>query len=110
MLAFLKWLVLVPLIVIAVGFALANQQQVKVSFDLFEQGVTPFETQPLPLYAVMLACAGLGLFIGGALVWLSQGRHRKAARLARREASGLRREVEAARPAPAPGSTALTVR
>jgi uncharacterized integral membrane protein len=104
----LKAIVLIPLGLALVGFALANRTPVTVSYDLFEQGVLPWQTAGAPLYVVLFATLALGVVIGGSLVWLSQGRHRRAASQQRLEAHKLRREIETLRPET--GSTALAVR
>lgn len=104
----LKAIILIPLVVAAVGFSVANRNAVSVSLDLFELGVFPWRTTPVPLYAALLAAMALGVALGGMMVWLSQGRHRRAARLERRCAGELRREVESLRAAPS--STAVALR
>jgi hypothetical protein len=47
-----------------------------------------------PLYIVVFASIILGVILGGFASWVAQGRHRRAARYARNEASRLREELE----------------
>ena len=86
-------LVLVPLAIVFVAFAVANRQAVVVSFDPFDH-VHPALTRSLPLYALVLVLVIGGVVLGGVAAWLRQGKWRRAARLAEAEARGLRAEVE----------------
>jgi uncharacterized integral membrane protein len=89
---FLKLLVLVPLALIAVAFAVANRQGVTVSFDPFASDVPAFALSG-PLFVVIIVVVVTGVVIGGIATWFTQGRHRRAARTARREAQELQAEV-----------------
>ncbi len=88
----LKWLILVPLAIIAVAFAVANRQAVTVSFDPFSSDVPAFALSG-PLFVVIILVVVTGVVIGGAATWIGQGRHRRLARTSRREADELRAEV-----------------
>lgn len=90
--SFLKWLVIVPLALLAIGFAFANRQSVTVSFDPFAGDVPAFALGG-PLFVVLIITIVLGVLIGGAASWFGQGHHRRAARDARREAESLRSEL-----------------
>jgi hypothetical protein len=103
----LKAIVLIPVVLAGVGFALANREPASISFDLFEQGVLPYQTAPLPLWAILLVAMAFGVVLGGGAVWWSQRRHRRAASRERAVARDLRREVEALRAAPSSTSVAL---
>lgn len=92
MVTILKWLVLVPLAILAVMFAVANRQGVTVSFDPFSGDVPAFALSG-PLFVVIVLTLVAGVVIGGAASWLGQGRHRRAARTARREAEDSRAEA-----------------
>jgi uncharacterized integral membrane protein len=85
-------LVLLPLAVILVTFAVANRQHVVVSFDPFNE-VHPAHTLTLPLYALSLALLVTGVVIGGIAAWLRQGKWRRAAREAEGEVRTLRAEL-----------------
>jgi len=92
MAAFFKWLLLLPLAAFAVMLAIANRQDTVLVFD--PAGVFPALRLTAPLFAVVFASVALGVVLGGAAVWLGQGRVRRAARLARAEASRLTAENE----------------
>ena len=81
---FLKWLVLLPLALAVVLFAALNRQWVTVIPDL------PGFSFEAPLYAVMFACGAFGVLAGGFVTWIGQGKHRRAAREAKAEATKLR--------------------
>jgi uncharacterized integral membrane protein len=112
-------LVLVPLAIVFVAFAVANRQAVVVSFDPFDH-VHPALTRSLPLYALVLVLVIGGVVLGGVAAWLRQGKWRRAARLAQAEARELRAEVDRlkrrmgagelpARPMPADYTPRLTI-
>ncbi len=90
--SFLKWLVIVPLALVAIGFAFANRQSVTVSFDPFAGDVPAFALGG-PLFVVLIVTVVLGVVIGGVTSWLGQARHRRDAREARRDAEALRSEL-----------------
>jgi uncharacterized integral membrane protein len=86
-------LILVPLAIILVTFAVANRQTVVVSLDPFDQ-VHPALAVALPLFALILALVIGGVLVGGVAAWLKQSKWRRAARLAEAEARELRAEVD----------------
>ncbi|MGX1788100.1 LapA family protein [Bosea sp. NPDC055332] len=96
--AFFKALVLVPVALLVVLFSVANRAPVRVSLDPISRDAPAF-TLDLPLFAVILAAIAVGILIGGFASWLAQGKHRKAARVNRREADKLRNEAQSLRAA-----------
>jgi uncharacterized integral membrane protein len=90
----LKWLVLAPLAIVLIAFAVANRQWVNLSLD-------PFSSDPpalgisLPLFLVVLLVLILGVIVGGIAAWLGQRRWRKAARRLDAELRKSRAETEA---------------
>jgi uncharacterized integral membrane protein len=96
--SFFKALVLVPIALAIVLFAVANRAPVRVSFDPISRDAPVF-TFDIPLFAVVLAAIAIGVLIGGLASWLAQGKHRKAARRNRREAETLRSETQMLRAA-----------
>jgi uncharacterized integral membrane protein len=76
---FLTSLVVIPLGVIFVVFAVANRHFVTVSFDPFN-AASPSVSVSLPLFVLIIAVAILGVIAGGCGTWLSQRRWRRAAR------------------------------
>lgn len=96
--AFFKALVLVPVALLVVLFSVANRAPVRVSLDPISRDAPAFALD-LPLFAVILAAIAVGILIGGFASWLAQGKHRKAARVNRREADKLRNEAQSLRAA-----------
>jgi uncharacterized integral membrane protein len=86
-------IILVPLAIVIIAFAVANRQNVTVSLDPFNPEV-PAASVTKPLFAVLLAVLILGVIIGGVASWLRQAKWRRAARRLEREAANLRAEVE----------------
>jgi uncharacterized integral membrane protein len=76
---FLSALVLVPLSVIFVVFAVANRHLVTVSFDPFNS-TAPTVGVTMPLFVVIIAVAILGVIAGGMATWVRQRHWRRAAR------------------------------
>lgn len=95
---FLKALILVPLALAVVLFAVANRANVRISFDPISRDA-PLLTYDVPLFIVVLVALAAGVLIGGFAAWLAQGKHRKAARRSRREAEALRSETQMLRSA-----------
>ena len=86
-------LILLPLAILVIGFAVANRQSVVVSFDPFDQA-HPALTRALPLYLLMLMLLIGGVVVGGIAAWLRQSKWRRAARRADAQARELRAEVD----------------
>ncbi len=76
---FFTGLVLIPLGVIFVVFAVANRHAVTVSFDPFNS-TDPSLGVRLPLFVVIIAVAILGVVAGGTATWFRQRHWRRAAR------------------------------
>ena len=76
---FFTALVVIPLGIFFVIFAVANRHLVTVSFDPFNS-VTPTVAVTLPLFVVIIAVAMLGVLAGGMATWFRQGRWRRSAR------------------------------
>jgi uncharacterized integral membrane protein len=83
---FLSGLVLIPLGLIFIVFAVANRHLVTVSFDPFNS-TNPSVAVTLPLFVVIIAVAILGVVAGGCASWFRQRHWRRAAR--RHEADAL---------------------
>ncbi len=93
---FLSALVLVPLALILVVFAVANRQVVTLSFDPFN-AAEPALSIRLPLFVLLIAAAVLGVVAGGLATWVRQRHWRRSARRSEAELRQLRRA-----PAPPP--------
>src|ERR1700712_946321 len=76
---FLTALVLIPLGLIFIVFAVANRHMVTVSFDPFNSR-DPSVGATLPLFVVIIGVAIAGVIVGSAATWLRQGHWRRAAR------------------------------
>ncbi len=94
---FFKFLAIAPLALLLLAFALANRHNVVVSFDPFNTGDIPSPQIELPLFLVLIGAVAIGVILGWASTWLEQGRHRKAARIARTRVEDLRDENESLR-------------
>jgi uncharacterized integral membrane protein len=97
MIRFFKYVVVALIAVVLLAFAYANHQFVTVSFDPFGSEGAFVPPVDAPLFAVVIVSAMLGVIAGAAATWLSQGRHRKAARRNRAEADKWRIQAEALR-------------
>src|ERR1700736_312332 len=76
---FFTGLVLIPLVLIFVVFAVANRHLVTVSFDPFNS-TDPSVAVTLPLFVVIIAVAIAGVVAGWSATWFRQRRWRRAAR------------------------------
>lgn len=85
-------LVLLPLAILLVTFAVANRQSVVVMFDPFNEA-HPAHTVTLPLYVLSLILLVVGIVVGGVAAWLRQGKWRRTARQAEGEVRALRAEI-----------------
>jgi chromate transport protein ChrA len=99
MVRFLKVAILALCAVILLGFAFANRDFVTVSFDPFASSDNAAFSFPAPLFAVVIVAGMLGVVAGATATWLSQGRHRRASRLSRREADKWRAQAQAVKSA-----------
>ena len=87
-------IVVVPLAVIIIAFAVANRQIVTVSFDPFSV-TEPAASITLPLFALIILLLIVGVLIGGTAAWLRQSRWRSTARRLEREVAELGVKVDA---------------
>ncbi len=89
---FFTALVVVPLGTIFIIFAVANRHWVTVSFDPFNS-VNPSVAVSMPLFAVIIVVAILGVAAGGMATWFRQRRWRRAARQHEADARRARAEI-----------------
>jgi Lipopolysaccharide assembly protein A domain len=90
---FVKVLFLVLLALPAIALLVANRHDVTIYLDPFA-GPTPEGTQiTVQLFVVIGVAIMVGVIFGSVATYLEQGRHRRAARRARREVDSLRAEV-----------------
>jgi uncharacterized integral membrane protein len=86
-------LILVPLALIIIAFAVANRQVVTVSLDPFNTE-QPAASLTLPLFALVIVLLILGVVIGGIAAWLRQTKWRRTARRLERKLAELHGEVD----------------
>lgn len=86
-------LVVLPLAVVFVIFAVANRHMVMVSFDPFN-GADPALSLSLPLFVVILVALIAGVAVGGWASWFRQRHWRRAARRHEADARQARRELD----------------
>jgi uncharacterized integral membrane protein len=103
---FLTALIVIPLGLILVTFAVANRHFVTVSLDPFLAN-DPALSVTLPLFLLLILVAALGVIVGGCAVWFGQRHWRRAARrneadarAARIELAGLQAKAAAAKSEP----------
>jgi uncharacterized integral membrane protein len=71
--------IIIPLVIVLVAFAVANRQAVTISFDPLS-AAHPAYSITWPLFLVVFAVLILGVVIGGFAAWLGQGAWRRTAR------------------------------
>jgi uncharacterized integral membrane protein len=76
---FFTALIVIPLGLLFVVFAVANRHFVTVSFDPFNSR-DPSVSVTMPLFAVIIVVAILGVVAGGTATWFRQRHWRRAAR------------------------------
>jgi uncharacterized integral membrane protein len=86
----LLWLLLLPLTLIFVAFAVANRHAVVISLD-----PTPLSIEA-PLYGLIFAGIFVGLIAGGVIAWIRAGRVRGQLRETQRNLRRLEADVEKA--------------
>lgn len=89
---FFKWLLLAPVALIVLVFAVANRHNTTVVLDplgLLSEGMTI----SAPLFVVLFLALFTGVLLGGVAAWLVQGKHRRAAREATSDMRNYREEA-----------------
>lgn len=89
---FFTAVVLIPLGLIFIVFAVANRHLVTVSFDPFNS-TDPSVAVTLPLFVVIIAVAILGVVAGGSATWFRQRHWRRAARRHEADARAARAQL-----------------
>jgi uncharacterized membrane protein len=92
----LSIVILVPLAIAIIAFAIANRQMVVVSFDPFS-ATEPAYAAKLPLFALIFILVILGVIVGGIAAWLRQASWRRLARDLDADVRALHQELEAMR-------------
>ncbi|WP_407177683.1 lipopolysaccharide assembly protein LapA domain-containing protein [Bradyrhizobium sp. STM 3562] len=89
---FITYVIVIPLALIFIAFAVANRHFVTVSFDPFNSA-DPALAVSMPLFALIIAVAIVGVIAGGCATWLGQRHWRRAARRHEADARSLRAEL-----------------
>lgn len=89
---FLTALIVIPLALIFIVFAVANRHFVTVSFNPFNSA-DPSTSVTLPLFVVLIGVAILGVLAGGSATWFGQRHWRRAARHHETDARSARAEL-----------------
>lgn len=77
-------LVAFPVAILLVALAIINRHDVRMVLDPFKPQAPSIEVN-LPFYYYLFGALLIGVLIGGAATWISQGRWRKTARERARE-------------------------
>jgi uncharacterized integral membrane protein len=87
-------IVVIPLALVMIAFAVANRHAVTISFDPFSSN-EPVASVTLPLFALIFALLIVGVILGGSVTWLRHGRWRWIARRSELELRNLRGKIAA---------------
>jgi uncharacterized integral membrane protein len=93
-------IILIPLAVVIIAFAVANRQSITVSFDPFDPAQPAYAKQ-MWLFVPIFAALIIGVAIGGFASWLRHGGWRRTAKRLDREVVRLRAELDTHRHAAA---------
>ncbi len=88
--------IVIPLAVVIVAFAVANRQAVTVSFDPFSSAA-PAYAATVPLFVLIFILVILGVIVGGVAAWFRQGKWRRLARRLEGDVRDLHAEIDAIR-------------
>ena len=91
---FLTAVIVIPLAILIVMFAVANRQMVTVAFDPFSSADPAFAPR-MPLFILVFILIGIGVLVGGGAAWLRQHKWRVRARRAEAEVRDLRARLDA---------------
>ena len=93
----LGWLMLAPIALLALALAVANRTPVAVTWNPLVVG-DKSTTLEIPLFAIAFSTFALGVIAGGLVVWMAQGRWRRATKQQRVEIRRLTSEITELRP------------
>jgi uncharacterized integral membrane protein len=86
-------IIVVPLAIIIVAFAVANRQMVTVSFDPFSS-TNPAYAATVPLFVLIFIVLIVGVIVGGVAAWIGQSKWRRGHHRLDDEVRQLRSEVD----------------
>jgi uncharacterized integral membrane protein len=88
--AFIRWIIALPIIVGAVLFALAHPDPVMITWNPFQEPVE------LPLYFVVFAFLGIGFLLGAFMAWMGMSRVRSERRQQKKTIRQLEKDINEA--------------
>lgn len=88
--AFLKWIIALPLIIGVVLFALANPQTITLTYSPIHAAAT------LPLYFIALVFLGIGFLIGAFMAWVGMSAVRAERRALKKKVKELEKDINIA--------------
>lgn len=91
--AILKAIILVPVFVLLIVFAVVNRVPVTLLLDPFDLSDPPLAITA-PLFIIIFLALMIGIVVGGVGVWMSQAIHRQAVRHHKRDAERYRAELD----------------
>lgn len=86
-------IILVPIGVVLILLSVANREPVTMALNPFDRA-DRFLAVSAPFFVYIFVAFIVGLLFGAFFTWLSQRRHRKTARINRREADVWRQEAD----------------
>ncbi|MGL3608318.1 LapA family protein [Rhizobium sp. G187] len=89
----LTLLVVLPLGLVLIVLSVANRQTVRLALNPFDPA-DPALSVASPLFVLLILAVMLGVVIGAAVIWFSQGKHRKQARTQSRVAAQWQAEAD----------------
>ncbi len=95
----LRWLIGLPILIIVMGFAVANRKWTELSLDPFHE-TTPAFAVELPLWILLFIGIFIGVFVGWFFCWLAQGKYRRLARERAKTITKLNNELAVNRQGP----------
>ncbi len=101
--ALLKWLLLLPVFILVVLLAVANDQAVHVALNPFDSADSKLAID-LPLYQLGFAIFAVGAICGGFVMWNGQRKYRRRARERGHDAALWRNRAQRAEKAQESGS------
>jgi uncharacterized integral membrane protein len=87
-------IIVIPLALVMIAFAVANRHSVTISLDPFSSN-EPVASVTLPLFVLIFVLLIVGVILGGSATWLRHGRWRWLARRSEAELRKLRGKIAA---------------